>query len=173
MDKLGKLQSVQQYLPGMTGDKAAAALQTAVIKRQADIVRAMTVEEKAHGEARTLGSDAKARISAAVGCSVQDVDDMLKKYHWTKTAFNKLAERQKAGLPTPTSFQEMERLMGGDWKGGRPGARALPGEKGGIAVSGGTSEGPGRYAPCPCGSGKKYRHCCKSKDERAAKKNRK
>ncbi len=27
---------------------------------------------------------------------------------------------------------------------------------------------PGRNDPCPCGSGKKYKHCCLSKDEAAA-----
>ncbi len=26
---------------------------------------------------------------------------------------------------------------------------------------------PGRNAPCPCGSGKKYKHCCLVKDEEA------
>jgi hypothetical protein len=26
---------------------------------------------------------------------------------------------------------------------------------------------PGRNEPCPCGSGKKYKHCCLAKDETA------
>lgn len=26
---------------------------------------------------------------------------------------------------------------------------------------------PGRNQPCPCGSGKKYKHCCLAKDEEA------
>jgi hypothetical protein len=26
---------------------------------------------------------------------------------------------------------------------------------------------PGRNEPCPCGSGKKYKHCCLEKDEEA------
>ncbi len=30
------------------------------------------------------------------------------------------------------------------------------------------SELPGRNDPCHCGSGKKYKHCCLSKDEAAA-----
>ena len=29
-------------------------------------------------------------------------------------------------------------------------------------------EKPGRNQPCPCGSGKKYKHCCLDKDEAAA-----
>jgi tetratricopeptide (TPR) repeat protein len=29
-------------------------------------------------------------------------------------------------------------------------------------------EKPGRNQPCPCGSGKKYKHCCLEKDEAAA-----
>ena len=28
-------------------------------------------------------------------------------------------------------------------------------------------EAPGRNAPCPCGSGKKYKQCCLAKDEAA------
>jgi hypothetical protein len=31
-----------------------------------------------------------------------------------------------------------------------------------------TQPRPGRNAPCPCGSGKKYKHCCLAKDEQAA-----
>jgi hypothetical protein len=31
---------------------------------------------------------------------------------------------------------------------------------------------PGRNDPCPCGSGKKYKHCCLRKDEDAARKAR-
>lgn len=27
---------------------------------------------------------------------------------------------------------------------------------------------PGRNDPCPCGSGRKYKHCCLAKDEAAA-----
>jgi hypothetical protein len=27
---------------------------------------------------------------------------------------------------------------------------------------------PGRNNPCPCGSGKKYKHCCLPKDESVA-----
>ncbi len=27
---------------------------------------------------------------------------------------------------------------------------------------------PGRNAPCPCGSGRKYKHCCLEKDEAKA-----
>lgn len=28
------------------------------------------------------------------------------------------------------------------------------------------SNRPGRNDPCPCGSGKKYKHCCASKQDR-------
>ncbi len=31
-----------------------------------------------------------------------------------------------------------------------------------------TAHRPGRNEPCPCGSGKKYKHCCIAKDEEAA-----
>lgn len=31
-----------------------------------------------------------------------------------------------------------------------------------------TQHHPGRNDPCPCGSGRKYKHCCLEKDEAAA-----
>ncbi len=31
---------------------------------------------------------------------------------------------------------------------------------------------PGRNEPCPCGSGKKYKHCCLAKDEAQAREKR-
>ena len=31
-----------------------------------------------------------------------------------------------------------------------------------------TAMPPGRNDPCPCGSGRKYKHCCLAKDEAAA-----
>ena len=30
-----------------------------------------------------------------------------------------------------------------------------------------TERGPLRNDPCPCGSGRKYKHCCQAKDPRA------
>src|SRR5438094_9940571 len=37
-----------------------------------------------------------------------------------------------------------------------------------IAMTAQTSERPGRNEPCHCGSGRKYKHCCLEKDEKAA-----
>ena len=38
-----------------------------------------------------------------------------------------------------------------------------PAKKGGAPVSKSTPGAPGRNQPCPCGSGKKYKHCCGAK----------
>ena len=36
-------------------------------------------------------------------------------------------------------------------------------KKGGAPVNKSTPGAPGRNQPCPCGSGKKYKHCCGAK----------
>jgi uncharacterized protein YecA (UPF0149 family) len=38
------------------------------------------------------------------------------------------------------------------------GAGGGPGSAGGVGKNGGAA--PRRNAPCPCGSGRKYKHCC-------------
>ena len=42
----------------------------------------------------------------------------------------------------------------------RPALRVVEGEGGGKQAQAVRSEKVGRNAPCPCGSGKKYKHCC-------------
>eukprot|EP00897_Mesotaenium_endlicherianum_P007304 jgi/Mesen1/6601/ME000338S05779 len=116
------------------------------LEHQEAVIRAMTPAERA--DPSLFGSEGRARVAAQCSCSAADVDDVLNKFEWFRQAEVKVQALKREGKPVPTSFEELEQLMGGRWS---PAAsRSLAGAPGGTS----------RNAACPCGSGKKYKRCC-------------
>lgn len=80
-------------------------------------------------------------------CTIAEVENALAKYKWAKEAQKKIDKLKEEGKPLPKSFAEVQKLMG---------TTPLDGARSNLANSGKL----GRNAPCPCGSGKKYKRCC-------------
>jgi uncharacterized protein len=56
---------------------------------------------------------------------------------------------------------EAMRFMADELKAGRPAANVVPWmRQKDAALAAIRARAPGRNAPCPCGSGRKYKHCC-------------
>ncbi|MCI5957529.1 MAG: SEC-C domain-containing protein, partial [Clostridiales bacterium] len=66
-----------------------------------------------------------------------------------QSRIERLPERRRAVnlADTKAALQGEENTNGQAKKGGAPTNKSVPGA-------------PGRNQPCPCGSGKKYKHCC-------------
>ncbi|KAG8094402.1 hypothetical protein GUJ93_ZPchr0012g19032 [Zizania palustris] len=80
-------------------------------------------------------------------CTITDVEHILAKYTWAKEAQKKIDKLKGEGKPLPTSFNEVQNLMG---------TTALEVGRANLAKSGDIS----RNAMCPCGSKKRYKRCC-------------
>ncbi|WOK94129.1 hypothetical protein Cni_G02831 [Canna indica] len=80
-------------------------------------------------------------------CTIADVEHILAKYAWSIEAQKKIEKLKEEGKPLPTSFSEVQKLMG---------STPLDLARSNMAKNGQIS----RNALCPCKSGKKYKRCC-------------
>ena len=97
-------------------------------------------------EAGDLSPAQRAGIARKLDCDLAEVENCLWKHAWAKDAVRKVNELKARGEAAPKTFEELNELVGGDWKGEPP-----PPVR---------SAKVGRNAPCPCGSGKKHKKCC-------------
>lgn len=54
----------------------------------------------------------KQEIAQDIGCSVEQVDDCIARYMWTKHMMSTLADYRKKGNAMPTTMEELERVTG-------------------------------------------------------------
>ena len=100
-------------------------------------------------EAGDLSPEQRAGIARKLDCDLAEVENCLRKHAWAKDAVRKVNELKARGEAAPKTFEELNALVGGDWKGEPP----PPVRSAKVR----------RNAPCPCGSGKKHKKCCASK----------
>jgi hypothetical protein len=73
----------------------------------------LTGEEKA--EVEKIGLQRRAEVARVVGCSMEQVDDCIARYLWTKRMTEQLSEYKKTGRAMPQNMQELEQVVG-TWK---------------------------------------------------------
>ncbi|GMI84993.1 hypothetical protein like AT3G04950 [Hibiscus trionum] len=135
--KLGKF---KQYVVGRSSDATFAD----VFEKQEAIIRYLGVCDPT-GE--NLQPNQKTEAAKQCDCTLLDVENALAKFTWAKEAHKKMVQLQEEGKPIPTSFAEMQKLMG---------STPLDLARSNMAKSGQIS----RNALCPCGSKKRYKRCC-------------
>ncbi len=77
-----------------------------VIERMHEEERKNPTDEKSFSKVR------KAEIAQNVGCSVEQIEDCIARYMWTKHMMSTLAEYRKKGYDMPKSMEELERVTG-------------------------------------------------------------
>ncbi|RDX99325.1 hypothetical protein CR513_17627, partial [Mucuna pruriens] len=77
-------------------------------------------------------------------CTIADVENALAKFTWAKEAQKKIEKLKEEGKPMPTSFAEVQKLVG---------SSPLDLARSNLAQAGQIS----RNALCPCGSKKRYK----------------
>eukprot|EP00959_Pyramimonas_sp_CCMP1952_P222629 4654091-Pyramimonas_sp.AAC.1 len=136
--------------------KETAQKASEVYTLQVSIIGAMTDEEKA--VPAKISADAKKRIASKVGTSAQAVTDCIGKYNFMRNAVLKMGEIKRSGKELPKTWEEMEKLLGGGYRGVPGPGRQAAHVPGANVISEAGSRG--KNAPCPCGSGKLYKRCC-------------
>ncbi|XP_074579306.1 uncharacterized protein LOC141835826 [Curcuma longa] len=96
---------------------------------------------------KNLQNSHKQDAAKHCNATIADVEHVLAKYSWANEAQKKIEKLKEEGKPMPTSFSEVQKLMG---------SSPLDLGRSNLAKSGQIS----RNAPCPCGSGKRYKRCC-------------
>ena len=77
------------------------------------VIERMTEDERQHPTDGTRFTDTRrAEIAEDVGCSVEQIEDCIARYMWTKHMMSSLAEHRKKGHDMPKTMQELERLTG-------------------------------------------------------------
>mmetsp|Transcript_10205 Transcript_10205/g.13925 ORF Transcript_10205/g.13925 Transcript_10205/m.13925 type:complete len:286 (+) Transcript_10205:133-990(+) len=191
LSRANTMGNVAAYLPkSMRGQLPAGASEMAakVYESQMKIVTAMTLEEKR--DPTKIDLVGRTRIAQAAGCAPEAVAECVNKFEYMRGTVKKMQEMKRKGKQLPKSFEEMNSLMGGYKPSGSvppstsAGAPSSGGEKkgprvhdaagrttAGMSIITSTSGPPGRNAPCPCGSGKRYKRCCWEKDHSIKKEN--
>lgn len=75
------------------------------------IYGAMLQEERSDPES-AFNMTRRKEVAQQVGCSLDQVDNCIARFLWTKTMMTKLAQHRKQGKPMPTTIEEMERIVG-------------------------------------------------------------
>ncbi|XP_061348515.1 uncharacterized protein LOC133293909 [Gastrolobium bilobum] len=94
-----------------------------------------------------LQSAQKQEAAKLCNCTIADVENALAKFTWARKAQKMIEKLKEEGKPMPTSFAEVQKLVG---------SSPLDLAKSNLAQSGQIS----RNALCPCGSKKRYKRCC-------------
>ena len=98
-------------------------------------------------------------LAERLGVRPLEVGETVRKFEAAQRLMAEIKRVEDAGGEVPRDPEKLKALMGWDeGRGGRP-------EWGAPAVEEvGQGRAPvGRNAPCPCGSGKKYKKCCMSR----------
>eukprot|EP00242_Pyramimonas_sp_CCMP2087_P017486 CAMPEP_0198204274 /NCGR_PEP_ID=MMETSP1445-20131203/7685_1 /TAXON_ID=36898 /ORGANISM="Pyramimonas sp., Strain CCMP2087" /LENGTH=196 /DNA_ID=CAMNT_0043876077 /DNA_START=306 /DNA_END=899 /DNA_ORIENTATION=- len=159
LSRASKLGSVASMLPeSMRGQltKEAAQRASEVYTLQVKIVGAMTADEKA--VPAKISPDAKKRIALEAGTTPQAVTDTLGKYNYMNNAVLKMGALKRQGKELPKTWEDMEKTMGGGYRGVVAPGRQAEHISGANVVS--EAGAPGKNAPCPCGSRKLFKRCC-------------
>ncbi|KAJ1417067.1 SEC-C motif [Sesbania bispinosa] len=91
-----------------------------------------------------LQSAQKQEAAKHCNCTIADVENALAKFTWAKEAQKKIEKLKEEGKPMPTTFAEVQKLVG---------STPLDLAKSNLAQTGQIS----RNALCPCGSKKRYK----------------
>lgn len=140
MDKAKKLGMLKNFEVG----RCSEATISESFKKQSAILRYLGSVDPT---AENLKSSHKQDATVHCGCTISEVENALAKYTWAKEAQKKMDKLKEEGKPIPTSFSEVQKLMG---------STPLDVARSNLAQSGKL----GRNAPCSCGSGKKFKRCC-------------
>uniref|UniRef100_A0ACD6AEP4 Uncharacterized protein n=1 Tax=Avena sativa TaxID=4498 RepID=A0ACD6AEP4_AVESA len=140
MDMARKVGTFKNFVSG----RASEATVTAAFEKHSAILRYLATIDLS-GE--KLKSSDKISATKNCNCTMADVEHILAKYTWAKEAQMKIEKLKAEGKPLPTSFSEVQNLMGNT---------PLDIARSNLAKSGHIS----RSALCPCGSKKKYKRCC-------------
>ncbi len=118
MQKMGGLQGIMGFLPGMGKMKdavAAANVDDKTFKRQEAIIQSMTPKERRNP--KLLNASRKKRIAAGSGMDVQDVNKLLKMHRQMADMVKKMGKKGMKGLLGG---------MGGMMPGGMPPGMGMP-----------------------------------------------
>lgn len=140
MEKAKKFGMLKRFEVG----RCSEATITESFKKQSAILRYLGSIDPS-GE--SLKPSHKQEAMVQCNCTISEVENALSKYTWAKEAQKKMDKLKEEGKPMPKSFAEVQKLMG---------STPLDVARSNLANSGKL----GRNAPCPCGSGKKYKRCC-------------
>ena len=135
-----------------------------------NIFNQLTAEEKA--EVEKIGLQRRAEVAGMVGCSMEQVDDCIARYLWTKRMTEKLSEYKKTGRSMPQNMQELEQVVGTwkSFKASSPAASTGASSMGSISIPmdamskngkpcGLAGQTVGRSTRCPLHR-KSYKACC-------------
>ncbi|XP_027351590.1 uncharacterized protein LOC113862673 [Abrus precatorius] len=140
MNNARRIGKFKQYMVGRSSD---ATFSVAFEKYEA-IIRYLGGLDPT-GE--NLQSAQKQEAAKHCNCTIVDVENALAKFTWAKEAQQKIVKLKEEGKPMPTSFAEVQKLVG---------STPLDLAKSNLAQAGQIS----RNALCPCGSKKRYKRCC-------------
>lgn len=140
MDKAKKFGMLKRFEVG----RCSEATISESFKKQSAILRYLgSIDPTGEG----LKPNHKQDATVHCNCTISEVENALSKYSWAKEAQKKMDKLKAEGKPIPKTFAEVQKLMG---------STPLDVARSNLANSGKL----GRNAPCPCGSGKKYKRCC-------------
>ncbi|KAF9621043.1 hypothetical protein IFM89_015865 [Coptis chinensis] len=142
-----------KFADEMVTARKAGSFKKFIVGRSSDATFA-TAFEKQEAIIRYLGGfdpsgenikpSQKQEAAKKCNCTIQDVENALSKFTWAKEAQKKIEKLQAEGKPIPTSFSEIQKLMG---------STPMDLARSNLAKSGQIS----RNALCPCGSKKRYK----------------
>ncbi|KAK1318914.1 hypothetical protein QJS10_CPB04g00785 [Acorus calamus] len=142
-EELKKARMMGKFKEFMVGRSSEATFAEAFEKSEAIIRYLGSIDPT--GE--NLQTNQKQDAAKNCNCTIADVENALAKFTWAKQAKEKIEKLQEEGKPMPTSFAELQKLMG---------TTPLDLARSNLAKSGQIS----KNAICPCGSKKKYKRCC-------------
>ncbi|KAK7337861.1 hypothetical protein VNO77_18449 [Canavalia gladiata] len=142
-DEMKNARRIGAFKQYMVGRSSEATFATAFEKYEA-IIRYLGALDPT-GE--NLQSAQKQETAKHCNCTVADVENALAKFTWAKEAQKRIEKLKAEGKPMPTSFAEVQKLVG---------STPLDFARSNLAETGQFS----RNALCPCGSKKKYKRCC-------------
>ncbi|KAG6485217.1 hypothetical protein ZIOFF_053750 [Zingiber officinale] len=137
MEKAKTLGSLKQFEVG----RCSEATMSGAFQKNSAILRYLGAIDPS-GE--NLQNSHKQDAAKHCNATIADVEHVLAKYSWAKEAQKKIEKLKEEGKPMPTSFSEVQKLMG---------STPLDLGRSNLAKSGQIS----RNALCPCGSGKRYK----------------
>ncbi|KAJ3694749.1 hypothetical protein LUZ60_000126 [Juncus effusus] len=140
MDKAKKLGAFKDFVVG----RCSEATITDAFQKHSAILRYLGSIDPT-GE--NLTNIHKNEATKHCNCTITDVEHILAKYSWAKEAQKKIEKLKEEGKPLPTSFNEVQKLVG---------KTPLEVGRSNLAKTGQIS----RNAICPCGSRKRYKRCC-------------
>lgn len=138
MKVAAKMGGLSGFAKGQVAQATAKAL-----NRQVEILEGMSAEER--GRLGELDSGTKMRLMKEVGCTPQEVEDVVRKFIATRDVFAKVGQLRREGKPMPQSFEELSHMVGLE-------SPTATGQEKQTKIS--------RNGPCPCKSGKKFKRCC-------------